>query len=433
MSHLKVWLGGVAALSLVAVASSAAAGGFAAPEISVEGLGRANSGEAAATGAASQWWNPAAIARSPREIALGASHRWTATKLIDNGSTITRPIAPGGFTTPVGGASTVDDGYADFTAVDGAGALPVSDKIVLGLSVTHPFRLKGDFGTDAFGRYDTVRNRIDVTDVQGTVAVAASDWLDLGFGIDSQRMQAGLDTASPNLIPGTADGLQSLGGHGWNYGWTVGAQAHLEQLSFGLSYRSTVHHDLQGSLSLTGLTAPLDTANFTAPAETRFNTPWSLAAAVRYAINPALTLEGQVVRTGWSKYDAIGIAFAGSSAAIPQDYKDTTSVAVGADYKLTGGWTVRGGVQYDPTPTPDDRREPGVADSDRWVYAVGTSVALSDTATVHAALAYTDYQGADIHLDTGFYAGTAAFTTAALRGRFEGHSTTGAVGLDFRF
>lgn len=433
MCRSRLWLGGVAALSFIGSAGAACAGGFAAQEISVEGLGRANSGEAAASGAAAQWWNPAAIARGPRQASLGVQRRWMSSDIADAGSTITRPIAPGGYTTPVGGASRVHDGYSDFTGLDGAVAAPIGERLALGVSVTHPYRLKGDYGADGFGRYDTIRNRIDVTDVQVTAAVRAAGWLDLGAGVDRQDMHAALDTASPNLDPTAADGLQSLKGHAWDYGWTVGAQAHLDRLSLGLSYRSAVDHKLRGTLALSGLTGPLDTANFSAPAETRFKTPWTLTAAARYALTPALTIEGQVVRSGWSRYDAITVAFAGQTSVIPQDYKDTTSAAVGADYVAGGGWILRGGVQYDPTPTPDNLREPGVADSDRWIYALGASRTLSDAAKLHLAVAYADDNGAAIHDDTGFYAGAAAATTAALRGRFDGHSTTASIGLDFNF
>jgi long-chain fatty acid transport protein len=432
-SNTKIQLGGLTAAVFLVSAGHALAGGFAAAEISVKGMGRANAGEAADVGAAQLWWNPAAIARSPREISLGVQQRNMSSNLDDTGSTITRPIAPGGYTTPVGGQAHVSDGWSDFTALNGAIAMPLGDRFAVGLSVEQPFRLKGDYGATGWGRYDTVRNRIDITDVQATVAMRATDWLDLGVGIDGQYMKAALDTASPNLDPTQPDGLQSLHGDGWDYGWTVGAQAHLEQLTLGASYRSAIDHKITGTLALSGLTGPLAGANFSAPATTAFSTPWTATLAARWTATPALTLDAQIVRSGWSKYDAIQVGFAGQTAVIPQNYKDTTSVAVGADYVVAPSWTVRGGVQFDPTPTPNNLREPGVADSDRLVYAVGASHELAAGAIVHAAFAYTDFQGARIFDDTSFYAGTAAQTNANLRGNFSGHALTGALGVDWRF
>ncbi|MDB5446100.1 MAG: long-chain fatty acid transport protein, partial [Phenylobacterium sp.] len=269
--------------------------------------------------------------------------------------------------------------------------------------------------------------------VQVGAAAHATPWLDVGAGVEAQTMSALLDSASPNLNPAPADGVQRLSGTGWNYGWTVGAQAHTDTLRVGLSYRSSVRHRLHGQISLSGLQAPLDGANFTAPAETMFSTPWTASLAARWQVSPALTLDGQVVRTGWSKYDTITVNFAGTTAAIPQSYKDTTSVALGADYAFAAGWTVRGGVQYDPTPTHDFLREPGVPDGDRWIYALGASRTLGAGAKLNGALAYTDFRQAGINAPKVFYGGTPALTTAAVVGRFSGHQLTASLGLDWDF
>lgn len=421
-----------AALCMASSAGPALAGGFAAPEISVRGMGRANSGEAAQVGVDSVWWNPAAIARSGREVSVGVHWRDPSTPITDAGSTITRPIPPAGLTTPVGGLSTVKDGYQKFIAPNLAVALPVGDRFAVGLSLVRPFRLKGDFGANAWSRYDTVRNRIDVADMQLTSAFQATDWLDLGVGVDAQYMKAALDSAYPNLSPLDPDGLSALKGDGWDYGWTVGAQAHSESLTVGVSYRAAIDHTINGDITLTGLTGLLAGANFTAPAETRFTTPWTLTLAGRWAATPALTLQAQVVRAGWSKYDDIDVAFAGTGVAIPQGYKNTTSVALGADYQLAPSWTVRGGVRIEPTPTPDALREPGVADADRVVYAVGASHEMG-SATLHGALSYTDYDKAPLNDANDFYQGTPAAISAPLKGRFSGHALTGSIGLGWRF
>ena len=108
-SKVRGPLASVLAGAMYAAAGEANAGGFGVNEISVEGLGRANSGEAADTGAM-LWWNPASIARSPREISLGVHRRDHSVDFTDNGSTITYPVPPAGLTVPVGGLSNVSDG-----------------------------------------------------------------------------------------------------------------------------------------------------------------------------------------------------------------------------------------------------------------------------------------------------------------------------------
>jgi long-chain fatty acid transport protein len=430
---MRTYLGSLLGASALIGATDAAAGGFAVNELSVQGLGRANSAEAAATGADSLWWNPAAIARGPREVAVGVHHRKLSTEVNDRGSTITRPIPPAGLTTPVGGQGRISDASEDFTAPNVAIALPIGDRFAVGFSVVQPFRLEGEFGENAWSRYDTIRNRIATTDYQLTGALRATDWLDVGAGVSAHRTKAALDTAYPNLSPLLPDALSHLSGDGWDYGWTVGAQAHLTGLTLGASYRSAIEHNIDGTLTLSGLLAPLNGSNFSAPAKTTLSTPWTLTLAGRLAATPALTLNAQVVRSGWSEYDEIEVAYGGQSSFIVQDYKDTTSVAVGADYAINEMWTLRGGVQYDPTPTPNELREPGVADSDRMLYAVGATAQLTPAFAVHGAVAYVDFKGAELYEDASFYDGTPARTVANLRGDFSGHALTVSIGANWGF
>jgi long-chain fatty acid transport protein len=417
---------------MYASAGEAMAAGFAVNEISAEGLGRANSGEVAASGAASLWWNPAAIARRPRSVSVGLSRREHDIDMRDNGSTVTYPVAPAGLTVPVGGAANVSDASEDLTAPYAAFSMPLGERFAVGLSVAKPFRLKTELGAGSWSRYDTIRSQIDITDVQLTGALQATDWLDLGVGVSGQYNDAYLDQAWPNLAAGAPDAISRLKADGWAYGWTVGAQAHFETLTLGASYRSKVEHDLDGTLAVSGLLAPLDAFNFTAPATAKFTTPWQLTVGARLAITPQLTLNGQVERVGWSEYDVITVDF-GQTAVIAQHFKDVTAFALGADYVVNDLWTVRAGFRNEPTPTPDSLREPGVWDADSKVYAVGASIFPSEAVTVHGSLAYTDFDDAALADNDVFYAGSPAQTTARSRGVLSGKGVSASIGLDFRF
>ncbi len=88
------------AVSAAGLATQAHASGFYLQEQSVRGTGRAYSGEVADQGPASLWWNPAAIARSPREVYVGGHAVLVESKVNNAGSTIT---FPGGVTVPVSG------------------------------------------------------------------------------------------------------------------------------------------------------------------------------------------------------------------------------------------------------------------------------------------------------------------------------------------
>jgi long-chain fatty acid transport protein len=178
---------------------------------------------------------------------------------------------------------------------------------------------------------------------------------------------------------------------------------------------------------------PLDGSNFSAPSTATFSTPWIVVVGGRFQATPQLTLNAQIERFGWSEYDHIDVRFAGQTVTVEQRYDDTTSIAVGADYQVRRDWTVRAGVKFDPTPTPDNIRETGVPDSDRWTYAAGTSLQLKPGLSLDAALAYVAFDGDRISDDAVFYAGTPAQTTARLRGKVDGDAKVVSVGLRWKF
>src|SRR5688572_26762411 len=133
----RLLLFGTTAGLVMTVAGPAEAAGFYLQEQSVRGWGRANSGEVADQGAASLWWNPAAIAgATEREAVFGATGILPSGKVEDAGTLIDRPaFAPA----PVGGPSLLRDPIVRGVAPHNAFALPLSDRVAVGFAVTAPF------------------------------------------------------------------------------------------------------------------------------------------------------------------------------------------------------------------------------------------------------------------------------------------------------
>jgi long-chain fatty acid transport protein len=415
----------------ITLASQAHAGGFYLQEQSVRGTGRAYSGEVADQGVESLWWNPAAIASSPREAYVGASAILVESKVRNAGSTITYP---GGVTLPVSGDPRAFNPIQNGVAPNFAVATPIGDRFAVGLSVAAPYNFTTKYSRQAWARYDALESRLTTGDIQLTGAMKVTDWLDLGVGFDAQYTDAKLSTAYPNLSPRLPDGISQLSGDGWDYGWTVGAQAHFDRWSFGASYRSAIDHDLDGNVFVGGLLPPLPAAsNANLPGSAKFTTPWIATFGARYRLTDKLTLNGQVQRFGWSEFKNIQVNAPGATQVLAQDYKDTTSGGVGVDYALNDKLTLRAGVQYDPTPTPDGERTARVPDGDRWLFATGAEAHVTPATTVEASFAYIDFANSDVHHDTTFYGGTPAAVTTALRGDVEGTGYVMAVGLRTKF
>ncbi|MFL6863530.1 MAG: OmpP1/FadL family transporter [Allosphingosinicella sp.] len=393
----------------------ARAAGFYLQEQSVKGWGRANSGEAADRGPDSLWWNPAAISGDTRPaISFGATAVFPSGRVEDRGTLIDRPVVPA---VAVGGQAVMKDPIQAGVAPHFALSLPLSRQIALGLAVTSPYSFTTDYDPSGWQRYSAIRTRLVTLDVQPSIAFAPSEAISLGVGLNLEYADAFLSNALPNLAPGSPDARLRLTGDGWDLGWSAGVQLRpAPRVAIGLAYKSSVEHRLQGPVSISGLLGPLAARNVEARTTARFSTPWQLILGARAGVSRAVTVNAQIVRFGWSRFGTLDVG-APVSNAIAENYRDTWSLALGADAELNDRLTVRAGIQLDPTPTRDASRDPRVPDGDRVDYNIGASLRLGGAFTLDAAAALTKPGASPITRDEHFYAGTGAQTDILTEGR----------------
>jgi long-chain fatty acid transport protein len=401
-------------MTSLVVAGSAHAQAFYLQEQSTRAAGRAFSGETADTGAASLWWNPAAIAGIEKaEASANVSLILPTGDVVDNGTVIRRPD---GTFAPVGGASTSRDPIEKGVLPSGAVAVPLGDRVAVGLAVTSPYSFTTDYGADSWARYSADRTYLRTFDIQPSVGVAVTDWLRVGGAANVQHVDASLSNALPNLSAALADGSQKLEGGGWDVGWTAGAQLHNDWATVGVSYKSAIKHTLKGDLTVSGLLGPLAARNTTVSGvEASFYTPAQIMIGGRFRVTDALTLNAQTIRATWDKFDAIRLG-APLNAALPENYRNIWSYAAGVDYALSVRLTVRGGVQRTLTPTQDGERDARVPDANRWNYGLGASFDVTPHFALDAAANYVDFAEASIDRLTAAYPGTVAQTPIAVNG-----------------
>ena len=414
----RILLAGAGVLAGGLIGTPAGAAGFYIQEQSVRGAGRAYSGEAADVGVQSIWWNPAAIARLNRAQAyVGGQAIWVDAQVDDAGSTIHRPAQA---VAPVGGQAHQSDPLQAGLVPSAGLAYPVGDRAVVGVSLTAPFDFTNTYTGESWTRYDALKSRLTDANIEILGAVRLTDRWDLGLGVDAQYASATLTQALPNLSPAAPDARQRLSGGGWDFGWDAGVQYHpSERLTLAASYRSKIDHSLKGDVSVSGLLGPLAAANLASGGRADFSTPWIATLGVRWKATDRLTLNAQVQRIGWSAFDAITVTAGGASQVVAQDYRDTTVAALGLDYVPAAApdWTLRAGVQHDPTPTPDASRSTRVPDGDRWLFGLGASRKISDKITLDLNADYIAFAKSRVNrLDVAF-AGTPAATPVSQIGR----------------
>jgi long-chain fatty acid transport protein len=399
---------------------------------SARGAGRAFSGEVADTGPDSLWWNPAAIAdESDISIVASASAILPSGDVVDRGTQIVRPGQPAA---PVLGNPLARNPISRGILPTGAVAVPLGRGLAVGLAITSPYSFTTDYDADSWTRYTADRTRLRTYDIQPSIAYAPTDWLRLGAALNVEYAEATLTNALPNVLASLPDGSQSLKGNGWNVGWSVGAQLHNDRVTLGLSYKSSVKHTLNGDVLISGLVGPLAGSNVTiSNVEATYHTPWQAMAGLRFRATGKLTLNGQVEVHGWDEFDAIRLG-APLNAAIPEDYKNSWSLAGGADYALSPKLTVRAGLQRVMTPTRDGERDARVPDSNRWNITTGGTYRLSPHFAIDAAAGYVAFADATIDRTTAAFAGTAAQTPILVSGELQNaHAVVLSLGGRFTF
>ena len=423
----------LAGAAVLAVAGQARAAGFYLEDQSTKASGRAFSGEAADMGAASIWYNPAAIAGiTQSEIEGSLTPIFVDATVSDSNSTITQ----GGVTRPIGGEPTAFKPVSLGVIPASAAAYRINDQFSVGLAITSPFSFatKYDDG-NVFSRYSGITTRLTTIDVQPTLAWRPIRWIGIGGGANVEYTNAVLTQAIPGFTAGTPDGFVDLHGNGYAVGYNLGAQLHPDdRITVGVAYRSKIEHTLTGLYRIQNFA--LTTPGVGTAASASFNTPWSATFSVRWKVTDKLTVEGEGVRFGWSEFKQISLDTPGNILPSQlENYHDTTSGSLGFDYDLTKRLTLRGGVQYDPTPTTDGFRDARVPDGDRFLFAGGFSLKVSPRMVLDGAASYIDFIPSHINQTVDQYANISPALAVPIntQGEVRANAETLSVGGHFYF
>jgi long-chain fatty acid transport protein len=433
----------VAALGLTLSASgTACANGFFIPQQSVTGIGRAFAGSVAQpVDASTIFTNPAGMTElRGAQTTVGASVITSFINFKNKDSTAATP-GTGGAELPYPGGSGGNPGSP--TLVPSLyGAAPIADgRIWLGVGLSAPFGQALKYNKDWFGRYDSIESQLRTINLTPALAVRVIDQISVGAGLDVQYADAKLTNALPDPLavggpsPAT-DGRAKLDGNDVSYGFNVGLLVKpVPGTRIGLHYRSAITHDLNGHLEISGLTGPLAAGNGRSPTSTRLNLPDVLSLGLAQEVGDRLTLLTQFQWFGWNRFKELEIHFKNDqqNTSLVQGFRDSWMVSAGAEYALTDRWTLRGGVQFDRTPTVDSHRNTSLPDGNRVWFGLGASYQLKGGLRLDIGALHVMFEDGTVDLTRQFYQGTPAESEVRVRGRAKTHVDTLAVGLLWRF
>ncbi|HEY0901903.1 MAG TPA: outer membrane protein transport protein [Micavibrio sp.] len=418
--------GTVAAIGLAA--GQAQAAGFYIQEQSVSGLGSAFSGSTTNLHDASTiYFNPAGMTNLEGTNAnLGVNVLVPNSKVKDNGSTAPLTMALGGASGNPYDPTPVPNGYLSYQ---------INDWWWAGIGVSAPFGLGSDYGETWFGRFDSTKTELAIIDVQPTMAFQIAPWVSLGVGVNIQHSDADLRNHVNLVGLGLGEGTSKLTGDDWGVGYSIGMQFKpFEGTTVGLNYKSEVHHKLDGRIEVSTL-AGAPVASQTSNGSAKLNTPDHATLGVAQKLNERWTVQGQVSWYGWNNFDHIA-AYRDTGALasrVEQNYQTTRAYALGAEYIASDAWTLRGGMQYDATPTTDEYRSSRTPDGDRTWVSLGASYKFAPQWSMDMAATYIDVEDGVISVNRGAANPTTGAGAGTMRAKTEGDVGIIALGLNYKF
>lgn len=321
-----------------------------------------------------------------------------------------------------------------------------TDNLRLGLGVTVPFGLITSYSDNSLVRYSALESEIESLDINPSIAYKVNDWLSIGGGLSIQKdkakltnavdfgtlipqqlfqrglltanqLNAALATGSGQLVN---DGRADLVGTSWGVGWDAGIIIEpVAGTKLGLSYRSGINQQIQGRANFAVPTQYQALVNAVGAfqdtqAKADLSLPGNVWAGITQEINSQLTLDLSYQWTEWSRFKAIRVDFTNPNqppVISPENYQNSSFVAVGGSYKWDDQLTLRAGFAYDQTPTTDASRDYRLPDSDRYWLSTGASYRLTDDITISGS--YTHIFFASNNVDhTGLFDTVTATTNA---------------------
>ncbi|MFA5593090.1 MAG: outer membrane protein transport protein [Micavibrio sp.] len=413
----------LSAAALGGLSMSANAAGFYIQEQSVRGLGSAFSGSTTTLDDASTiYFNPAGMTKLQGMQAQGGVNVLIPNSKVKNNGTTSGPS--GGLA--LGGNS--GNPYDPTPVPNGFFSYQLTENLWAGVGVTAPFGLGSEYDTGWFGRFDSTKTHLRTIDIQPTIAYKINDWLSVGAGVNIQRSDA--DLRNSVVLGAGMEGNSKLDGDDFGYGYSLGVQIKpLPTTTIGLNYKSAVHHELDGNIRITdGAGNIVGPGTLSTPGKAKLVTPDHATFGLSHQLTDRLTIQGQATWFGWNNFNTItAVRDSGAVASsVDQNYQTTWAFAVGAEYIATPEWTLRGGVQFDETPTTDEYRTSRTPDGDRTWASVGATYAFNDKLDLDLAATY-------IHVDSGTIDVARGGPGGRFRAKTDGDVGIIAVGASYKF
>lgn len=411
-----------AVVTLLMASSEGRAAGFRLPDQDAAALGMAGAFAGQADDAAAVWYNPAGM--------TGLDGTRMSGGVIGIYPTLTHEN------------DTVNPGTTD--VAQRKIHLPVhlyvthrlNDRIAFGVGINNPFGLSTDWDPDASStRYVATFSKIVTTEINPNVAYKLKDDLSVAFGIAYVQLRATLEKTINLGGPSPAfDRNFRLSGEGDGWGFNAAAMYRIAQnVSAGLSYRSRIKIDVDGTADLTG-----GPGAASASGKTSITLPDLVQLGVSYKASDKLTVNADLDYTLWSTFDRIVVTSDNPlfNATDEKQWHDVWCLRIGGQYQLSDQWKLRAGYVYDKTPVGEAYFDTRTPDADRQGITIGTGYAAGNM-TIDLAYMYLRFNKRTINDSAADNAETPVdnpFTpTNSLNGAYKSQAQIAGITVGYKF
>ena len=386
-----------AVAALLAVSTSALAGGFAIREQSTEFQGMSFAGHGAGGGGLSgMFWNPAVAAYAPVGIYMESHYA----AIIGNVN-ITGDVFAGAVN--LGLPQHSGDIAKDAIVPSSYMSYRLSDKLVFAMSVNSPFGLVTEPSNRAWAGQTFARtSEIKTYNFAPTLAYRLTPAIAIGVGLQIEHIEGRLKSAS-GLTPTSLNLV--IKGDDTAFGFTAGINfTPSSSTHIGLGYRSSIDHTLEGTISIPG--SPVAPANGAA-IKAGVTLPEIVTLSLRQGVTERLTVLGSVEWTHWDRAERLRVVCANNGGGNPVfcpagngqlvrslelGWHDSWFMSLGGEYKYSDKLTLRSGLAYEISPIQAaDERTLRTPDTDRFWASLGATYKWNDKMAFD--LAYTHIFG----------------------------------------
>ena len=227
---------------------------------------------------------------------------------------------------------------------------------------------------------------------------------------------------------------------GWGY--NIGALLKpADGHRIGISYRSEIDLEYEGSASLDGLigiyAAAFGGSSYNTKLETNATIPRSIAIGYAYQPNDRWTIEADIEWTDWAcvEEEYLGYPEEGAPARllvlqdglpISRDWNDVFSYGIGAEYKATDKLDLRCGFLYHENPIGSATIDTALPDSDKYGVTLGAGYLFKDV-QIDFSYAFIELKDRDITNDVG------SSTSSDIDGTYKGYVNICAVSFTYKY